>query len=114
MIKLNTYPIPKQTTYTDDEGTEHPLLFQLSVYRYPIWPLQRLSDRFEIAAKHHERLLDWVLFRCYSKRDSDTYRPEKAQASEAAFMDSFGIRENADRQRRAFEMRPAPTRGWGM
>lgn len=113
-IQLTTFPIPQQTTYVDDGGTDQPLSLKLGVYRHPIWPVQRESDRLEIADRWHERLIDWVLYRCYSKRDSDTYSPEKAQDNLSSFAASFGPRDTADQDRRKFENAPAQTRGWGM
>jgi hypothetical protein len=113
-IKLTTYPIPQQITYFDQSGVEHPLLLQLAVYRYPTWPLMRINDRFEIAAKHHERLIDWVLFRAYMKRDTDFYSPAKAMDAQSEFTRSFGPRNTADQLRREFQREPAQVRGHGI
>jgi hypothetical protein len=112
-IKLRLYPIPLQTTWIDSAGTTQPLTLKLSVYRRPVWPLRSVADRIEIHPDHHMRLLDWVFYRLYSKRDSDTYRPDKALNYQANFVDSFGIREDADVQRQQFESREPIVAGWG-
>ncbi len=60
----------------------------------------------EINESHHLNLVDWVLFRAFSKPDIDMVDPVRAKESEAAFVSYFGKRSNADIRRRQNASRP--------
>lgn len=68
----------------------------LGVYRLPLADMEIGVDEPEIHAVHHDRLIDWPVFRAYSKRDPDTYDPIKANAAEQDFTRSFGYRPDAN------------------
>ncbi|MGH8443784.1 MAG: DUF6682 family protein [Solimonas sp.] len=74
----------------------------LALWRLPLEDM-RLNDPQacpEVASRYHMRLLDWPIFRAYSKQDSDLYDAEKAATAEAAFTISFGIRPDSNVQRK--------------
>ena len=64
------------------------------------------EDEPEINEAHHMSLIDWVLFRAYSKPDSDAFNPGKSAESLAAFSSYFGKRSNADMRRKQNSSRP--------
>lgn len=68
----------------------------LTVHRLPLDDMEISVDEPEIHAMHHARLVDWPVYRAYSKRDPDTYDPDKAAAAEATFTRSFGPRLDAN------------------
>lgn len=78
----------------------------LEFYRTPSKALQQDSDKPEINDQHHGNLVDWVLFRAYSKPDPDTQNPGKAKEAEERFEDYFGKRPDADLRRRQNANRP--------
>lgn len=87
---------------------------RLRVYRLPRYRMETDGDEPEIAARHHDRLVDWAVYRCMSVRDPDLYDPVKADAALAAFVESFGERDDANVQRKKREqpgntVRPART-----
>ena len=81
-------------------------ILYVEFFRTPRNPLSSEKDEPEIAAHHHEHLIDWVMFRAYSKPDSDSMNPGKAQESEARFIDYFGPRPKANLRRRQNANRP--------
>lgn len=54
----------------------------------------------EINESHHLNLVDWVLFRAFSKPDTDMFDPARSREAEAAFVSYFGKRSNADIRRK--------------
>lgn len=78
----------------------------LEFYRTPETALVESDDVPEIAAGHHPQLVEWVLFRAYSKPDADTFNPGKAREAEGNFESYFGKRRNADMRRRQNANRP--------
>lgn len=93
-LTLTLVPIPYEA------GT-----LRLRVYRLPRYPMEHDSDEPEIAPRHHDRLVDWAVYRCASVRDPDLYDPVKAEAALATFVDSFGERDDANVQRKKREQR---------
>lgn len=91
-LQLRLYPIP-----TVDE------VLWLDVRRLPRDPLEGDDDEPEIAPRHHEHLVSWALYRCFSKRDPDTYDPVKASDHLAEFTAVFGERDTADVLRKKHE-----------
>lgn len=74
----------------------------LTVFRLPVAALSVDFDfrEPEIDRMHHPRLLDWV-YRCaLLKNDSEVINPTKAAEYEAKFIQSFGIRNDANVMRK--------------
>lgn len=70
----------------------------LGVYRIPIeseW-MKAGSDEPVIPAQWHHRLIDWALYRAYSKFDADAFDKERAALALATFEQSFGPRPDAN------------------
>ena len=103
---LRIFPIPKE-----------PGAVKLTVYRLPLASLSAENENAvpEIPVRYHKRLLDWMLYRGYSKQDADTQDVTKAQAYAREFERSFGQRISADVQRKHRDRKPpqvAINRGW--
>lgn len=98
---IKVWPTP--TSY--DTGT-----LKLFVYRTPLFPVEDLGDEFEIAERHQQHLVDWVLYRTFSSKDSELYDLERAKMAEKDFTDRFGIRRSADTLRRHREKRSVTVR----
>ena len=62
----------------------------VEVYRLPSKQLENDDDEPEIAAIHHQYLLDWVKFKAYSIPDADLFDAKKANIHEARFEQHFG------------------------
>lgn len=82
--KLRPYPAPDRD-YTA----------RLTVVRTPLDVLANDNDEPEIKARYHQSLLFWMLYRAYSKQDSDTQDDEKAAANLAMFENEFGKKSTA-------------------
>ena len=87
-------------------------MLTLNVYRYPLREMEDSDDEPEIARRHHDGLVDWVLYRAYSERDIEASAPNRAANHLAAFTDRFGVRRDANvmrkhRQQRRPVIRPA-------
>jgi hypothetical protein len=67
----------------------------LVVVREPLVPLTLKTQTPEIQARYHRSLVYWMLFRSYSKVDSDSMDPQKAAKAEAMFAAEFGPRTSA-------------------
>ena len=78
----------------------------IEFFRTPRNPMQNDDDEPEIAEVHHINLLDWVLFRAYSKPDADAFDPNRSADSVKSFSDYFGKRGTADLRRRQNANRP--------
>lgn len=78
---------------------------RLRVIRLPLQPMADDSDEPEIAAKHHYRMLDWALRCAYLKQDSEALDKQKAADHEAMFAASFGVRPDANVQRKRRDRR---------
>lgn len=93
--------IPSRIIVDEQHVTLHPkpdgeYTVHLSTFRLPINAMEKNSDEPEIHIRHHSRLVDWVLFRAYSKQDADTFDAVKAAEYEAKFERSFGKRPDAN------------------
>jgi hypothetical protein len=90
----------------------------LSIYRRPLVPMSiamydtdddgMLVDptvldndiqQPEIALQHHVKLITWMEYLCYSRRDSDAQDDKKAQEKSDLFDSYFGIRPDANVRR---------------
>jgi hypothetical protein len=96
---LTLYPAPSVA------GT-----LRLDVYRLPLYDIEDASDEPEIPAELHMGLVDWVLYRVYSTKDSELEDPARAQVALRDFTDRFGERRTGDAQRRHRERRRVTTR----
>ena len=81
-----------------DAAADADYTLRLEVYRLPLSALVAPSDEPEIAAVHHDKLLEWVCHEFYSARDEKTHSPELAALHERGFEDYFGLRPNVDLQ----------------
>lgn len=77
----------------------------LNVYRYPMRDMEDSDDEPEIAQRHHDGLLDWVLYRAYTERDIEANAPQRAADHLAVFAGRFGQRVDANVMRKHREQR---------
>ena len=77
--RAHLYPRPK------DAGTLH-----LTVYRLPLERMAVDDDVPEIRDEWHRGLVDWMLYRAYSRRDGDRHDPRLAAEALARFEAEFG------------------------
>lgn len=89
-----------ETTLILDEAPTEAQTLELVVFRLPSTQIVNDTDSPEIAAKHHLRLLDWVRFRAYLKKDAETFDANASAQAEAIFERSFGRRQDANVQRK--------------
>lgn len=86
--RLRLVPTPTEA------GTVH-----LEAYRLPITPVVDVDSPLEIAVPHRRFLVEWVLYRAFSKPDADGLDPKRAAEAEAKFTAKFGLRVDADMRR---------------
>lgn len=101
--RIALYPVP----VADDTAT-------LAGYRTPLDPLTGQGDEPETPIEHHEHLVDWMLYRAYSTKDSEIEDPQRAAAALARFERHFGPRPTADQVRRQQEKRRNTVRYGGL
>lgn len=77
----------------------------LVVYRLPLADMAAVTDEPGIHARHHYRLVDWMLRCAYLKQDAEARDEQKAAQYEAMFEQSFGKRPDANVQRKQRENR---------
>lgn len=84
---LGLYPNPT----TNDALT-------LTVARLPLANLSIDDDTEspEIPVEYHDALLHWVYYRCFRRKDRETFNPAEAEMEMAKFEDSFGKRRTAN------------------
>lgn len=78
---------------------------RMVVWRLPLNPLVADTDVPEIHDKHHVRLLHWARRCGYLKQDTETFDADAALRQEQLFIDSFGVRPDANVQRKRRESR---------
>ena len=81
----------------------------LDVYRLPLLDIEDESDEPEIPLELHDGLVDWVLYRVYSTKDSENEDPARAQVALRDFTDRFGERRDGEAMRRHRERRRITT-----
>jgi len=86
---------------------------QLTIYRAPLRPLVDPTDEPEIARRHHDGLVDWMLYRAYQIKDREIEDLARAAQALRDFTERFGERPSADVQRRQRERRRTTTRYGG-
>lgn len=86
--KLRLHPFPA------DAGT-----IQLAVDRLPLDAITDAGDQeLEVDEQHHQRLIEWMMHRAYSKQDAETYDKRKADAFKASFL-AYCFEAKAERER---------------
>ena len=65
-------------------------VIRLTVQRLPIKPLRNDLDKPEIRMELHPGLVDWMLYRAYSREDTDMHNDTKAAVALARFEAEFG------------------------
>lgn len=68
----------------------------LEVHRLPLVAMALTTDTPEINGVHHTELVQWALYRAYSKPDADAMDLGKAQEAYAKFERYFGVKPNAE------------------
>lgn len=63
---------------------------RLTVQRLPIKPMKVDADKPEIRPELHAGLVDWMLYRAYSREDTDLYNDTKAAVALGRFEAEFG------------------------
>lgn len=86
--RLRLGPVPSS------DGVLH-----LEAYRLPLKQLVNDNDKPEIHEAHHIHLVQWVLYRAFSKPDADANDPGRAAVALAEFERYFGLRPDADLRR---------------
>jgi len=79
---------------------------KLTVYRGAQSLLCNDMDQPEIASRLHIHLVDWALYRAYSREDTDMYNDAKAGVALERFEKVFGKRPDANVQRKQRDRRP--------
>src|SRR5262245_719792 len=82
--KFRPYKIPNGTDTVN-----------LLVVREPLEPMEDPNDKPEINPRYHRNLVDWMLFKGYSRMEAQTYDPELAAKHLALFEAEFGTRNKA-------------------
>lgn len=79
----------------------------LRVYRGALLPLKLQGCQIpEIPARHHHKLVNWVARCAYLRPDADGHDPQRAQLHEGYFANDFGLRPDANVQRKRRDKRP--------
>jgi hypothetical protein len=84
---------------------------RLTVQRLPLKPLRNDNDKPEIRPELHPGLVDWMLYRAYSREDTDLHNDGKAAVALARFEAEFGRKvsgRNEQWVRNGAAMAPAP------
>lgn len=72
----------------------------LAVWRLPLEPMADNDDEPDIAERFHFQLLDWAAHLAFKRRDADAQDQQRAANHEARFTNSFGVRPDANVQRK--------------
>ncbi|ADU99438.1 DUF6682 family protein [Alicycliphilus denitrificans] len=74
-------------------------LLRLEAYRLPMRALAQDRDKPEIHEAHHLHLVQWALYRAFSKPDTEVIDPTRAAQALDNFERYFGLRPDADLRR---------------
>lgn len=102
--KLTVFPVP------DDGYTLYPSILLIGGYRLPLYDIESDDDEPEIPAVHHDGLVQWMLYRAFSRRDMETNNEAKAAQAFQLFEARFGERPSANALRMQAEGRRWTTR----
>lgn len=86
--RIRLSPVPREA------GT-----LRLEAYRLPLKALVHCSDKPEIHEAHHLHLVQWALYRAFSRPDSDAHDPQRAATAYENFQQYFGLRPDSDLRR---------------
>ena len=64
----------------DADGVLH-----IEAYRISLKVLENDTDKPELAEQHHSHLVNWALYRAFSRPDSETINPQRAELALSAF-----------------------------
>lgn len=107
MNSMRLVPAPTADTVADVATV------QITVYRKPLLPYTSYSDtdaELEIPGVYHERLLEWM-YRCaLMKNDTEAIDLDRAANHERIFEAAFGVRPDANVQRKRRDRRLPVTR----
>lgn len=87
-------------------------LLRIEGYRLPLKALADDGDTPEIHAAHHRHLVQWALHRAFSKPDSETVDPKRAELALMEFTRYFGARPDADMRRQSRPDQPQHNQPW--
>lgn len=79
---------------------------RIECHRLPLVRIKNDGDTPEVHAKHHAKLLLWVVHRAFAKPDSETMDPRRSAEAEAKFIGYFGHRPDAQARRVGMADRP--------
>lgn len=74
-------------------------MLYIEAFRLPLIALDSSEKEPEINAAHHRHLVKWMLHRAFSKPDTETMDPQRADRSEKEFTRYFGLRPDAGLRR---------------
>ena len=74
-------------------------VLHLEAYRVPIKALANDTDKPELNEAHHRHLVQWALHRAFSRPDSETIDPQRADRALEAFTRYFGLAPDSDLRR---------------
>lgn len=84
----------------------------IECYRTPLSPMEAAADEPEIHRLHHRNLIPWVLYRAYSRPDSQMFDKDRADRELARFERIFGKRPDANYRRDFQANRPHFNKAW--
>lgn len=84
------YTSGKMRLFRRPTAAQVPATLTLTVVREPLAPMKDDKDKPEIKPRHHYALQHWAFYRMFSKRDQETYDPNRAAAHLALFEAEFG------------------------
>lgn len=102
--RLTLFPVP------DAGYMLYPSFLMLGGYRLPRFDIEAMDDEPEIPAVHHDGLVQWMLYRAFSRRDMETNNEAKAAQAFQLFEARFGERPSANALRMQAEGRRWTTR----
>lgn len=74
-------------------------VLHLEAYRVPLKALDNDTDKPELSEAHHRHLVYWALHRAFSRPDSETIDPQRADRALEAFTRYFGLAPDSDLRR---------------
>ena len=74
-------------------------MLHLEAYRVPLKALENDTDKPELNEAHHRHLVQWALHRAFSRPDSETIDPQRADRALEAFTRYFGLAPDSDLRR---------------
>lgn len=78
----------------------------LECYRLPISVMDEDNDAPEIHRAHHHHLVNWALYRAFSRPNTETHDAERGGKALASFTAIFGLRPDADMRRSTWVNQP--------